>query len=560
MRADDRPRVLIVTGTLLAVDERSPIAAVRKQLAAMRASSGPWLDLRLKLLAAETLAGQAAARRRGGSWAGTVERLFSSPWAEGAPELTEVVLMTLLAAESIAYEAATFATLLADRALRDTLLARCDAVFVSSTLLRDASELLPLVARLRRAGNRVVVGGALAPLLAPGFAGHESIDVLAVGEGERLVPALAAWLRGGELRAPDGGRIERAGPTIVLHAGPSPGRSLDDLPRPDWSLAEQYHGRKLPMVFYESVRGCPYRCAFCNYPYLFADDRFRTRSAEAIADDWTAYARAGVRWITCLDSLFTLPPRRLDALCRLLIERRLDLRWICYARADDLCDEDRVRRMRDAGCVQVQIGLESGDAGQLERMDKRATPEQGLRALEVCRRVGITTLCTFIVGFPGETEATVAATRDLILAGRPDFAYLAPFTTRVEGVPVLGPESRARYGLVTTQGITSSAPYWRHDTMSAADVPDLLRRTNAAIVEARASLDATLFYRTILHYERARDREDLLDFQRDAARSGRVAQALLRGVGVWAQGRLRRDLDQVLRTSGTPSDGTTSTS
>ncbi len=535
-----------MTGTLLAVDERSPLAAVKKQLAAMRASSGPWLDLRLKLLAAESMAGMAAARRRGGPWSATVERLFGAEWQEGAPELSEVVLAGLLRDQGLAFEVATYGQLEGDRRRRREVLGRCGVVFASSTLLRDASELLPLVARLKRPDNRVVVGGALAPLLAPGFGGDAAIDVLAVGEGERLVPALAAWIRGSALAPPAGGRLAQAGPTAVLHAGPSPDRSLDALPRPDWALAEQVHGRRFPMVFYESVRGCPYRCAFCNYPYLFADDRFRTRSAEVIARDWEAYARAGVRWITCLDSLFTLPPRRLDELCRLLVERRVGVEWICYARADDLCDEARVHRMREAGCRQVQIGLESGDRGQLERMDKQSTPEQGLRALEVCRRAGITTLCTFVVGFPGETEGTLRATRDLIAAGRPDFAYLAPFTTRVEGVPILSAASRERYGLVTTQGITSSAPYWRHATMSAAEVPALLARTNAELVDQRASLDATLFYRTILHYERDRDREDLLDFQRDAARAGRVARGAVGAVGRWAQRRLDRDLPRVL--------------
>jgi radical SAM superfamily enzyme YgiQ (UPF0313 family) len=316
-------------------------------------------------------------------------------------------------------------------------------------------------------------------------------------------------------------------------------------PTPDWRLAESQHGRPFPMVFYESVRGCPYRCAFCNYPYLFDDTRFRTKSAARIADDWTAYAAAGVKWITCLDSLFTLPPKRLDALCEQLIARDLGLSWVCYARADDLLDPVRVRAMRRAGCVQVQIGLESGDPDQLVRMDKRATVADGERALAVCRDEGIATMCTFIIGFPGETRETVRATTDFVLRARPDFYYLAPFTTRVEGVPILSPASRERYGIRTTQGITSSAPYWRHATMSAAEVPDLLRLHNAEIVEAEASLDATLFYRTSLRY-RPEDGPALRAFQRATAGSAPWVRAGLRTVGRWVQRRLERDLARVL--------------
>jgi anaerobic magnesium-protoporphyrin IX monomethyl ester cyclase len=538
-----------VTGTLLAVDEVSARAALRKQLQAMTASSGPWLDLRLKLLAAEEMLAQRAARRAGARsgawWSPVAEELLSDDFALGAPELTEVVLMTLLEREGVAYEASTFSALSGDHALRERLLDACPVVFVSSTLLRDQSELLPLVALLKRPGNRVVVGGALAPLLRPGWAGSPDIDVLAVGDGERLVGPLVRWARGGALQPPEGGSLEQAGPTAVLSSGPMPGRSLDALPRPDWALACRYHGRKFPMVFYESVRGCPYRCSFCNYPYLFDDSRFRTKSALRIAEDWTEYARQGVQIITCLDSLFTVPPRRLDELCTLLIERDLGLQWICYARADDLQDPERVARMRRAGCVQVQIGLESGDEGQLQRMAKQCTVEHGLRAVAVCREQGIVTLCTFIVGFPGETRQTLMATRDFVLRAQPDFYYLAPFTTRVLGVPILSESSRERYGIETSQGITSSAPYWRHATLSASEVPDLLVEHNAAIVEAGASLDATLFYRATVRY-RPPHRPALLALQQQAARSSPWTRRGLRLAGRWVQHKLEQDLGRVL--------------
>ncbi|MBX2796419.1 MAG: radical SAM protein [Myxococcales bacterium] len=555
--AVETPRVLIVTGTMLAVDEGSVWRALARQLASMRASSGPWLDLRLKLLAVRELLAQRALRRRGGAWSATVDRLFTDD-APATPELTEVVLATLLEARGLPWEATTWARLASDRVECSRLLDRCSVVFASTTLLRDLSELQPLVALLRRPGNRIVVGGALAPLLPPTWPGSPHIDVLAVGEGERLLDSLADWVRGAPLRPPPGGNVRRVGVTQVVTAGPSPSRSLDDLPRPDWRLAERYHGRPLEHVYYESVRGCPYRCSFCNYPYLFADTRFRTKSASRIADDWEAYARAGVKTITCLDSLFTVPPKRLDELCALLVERDLDLEWICYARADDLTDPARVQRMRAAGCIQVQIGIESGDPGQLKRMDKRCDVEQGKAAIALCREHGITTLCTFIVGFPGETASSLQATLDFVLEAQPDFYYLAPFTTRVLGVPILSEASRAEHAIETSQGISSSAPYWRHATMSCADLAAPLESLNRQIVQAGASLDATLFYLATRRYRPA-DKPDLLAFQREAAQASPWLRRGLTRLGRWVQTRLERDQERVL-TRGQPPAGTMSTS
>ena len=551
------PRVLIVTGGFVAVSERSMLRALQRQVASHRASPGGWLDLQMKLRIGEELVAQQAFLRsralRRKPYGGAALRYFGSRSMFDTPELTEVVLMTLLAAEGIACEAATYAELHADAGRRARLLDTCELVFASTTLLRDLSELAPLLAMLRRPGNRIVCGGALASLVhgdmdrlselaGPGPAGaHGSaaIDVLAVGHGELLVPALAAWMRSGyrEL-APPGGRIAQRGGVTVMWSGQPPGHDLDALPRPDWSLAERYHGRRMSMVYYESVRGCPYRCSFCNYPYLFDDSKFRYKSANRIADDWACYAAGGAAYITCLDSLFTMPRQRLVALCEQLVARDIRVRWVCYARADDLSDIEVCRLMRRAGCIQVQIGIESGNQGQLDRMNKRATVPQGASALANCHRTGITTLISLILGFPGETEATLRDTLDFVRETGPDFAYLAPFMTRIESVPVLSPASRERFGLVTAGGLASSAPYWRHDTMCSSELAERWSRFMRAMVHERCALDGGLFYQGTLGYERGRDRDPLLAFQRDCLDALSGMRRLLAPVHAYVQRRV----------------------
>jgi anaerobic magnesium-protoporphyrin IX monomethyl ester cyclase len=549
-----RPRVLIVTGGFVAIKERSLVRALRRQVAAHRASQGGWLDLQLKLRMGEELAVQQAFLRsrtfRRQPYRAAVERYFGSGMIFDTPELTEVVLMTLLAAEDIDCEAATYAELHADPGRRERLLAACSTVFASTTLLRDTSELAPLVQMLRRPGNRIVCGGALASLLHAelgrvsgngmrgvdglrgirdgdglrGVDGIRGVDVWAVGHGELLVPALAAWIRGGHrtLAAPPGGRLAVQDGVTVMFSGQPGAGGLDALPRPDWTLAERYHGRPMPMVFYESVRGCPYRCSFCNYPYLFDDRRFRFKSAARIAADWAHYTAGGATHITCLDSLFTMPRPRLVALCEELIARRLGIRWICYARADDLAELEICRLMRRAGCIQVQIGIESGNQAQLDRMNKRATVEQGARALRNCHETGLATFVSLILGFPGETAQTLRDTLDFVRETGPDFTYLAPFMTRIESVPVLSEASRARFGLVTAGGLGSSAPYWRHDTMCSSELADRWQWFTHAVIRERCTLDGGLFYQGTLGYQRGRDRDALLAFQRDrlAALSG----------------------------------------
>ena len=538
-------RVLIVTDGLLSLKETSVWSALRKQGDVHRRSAGPWLDVRLKVMTLERVlpiwAHRKTAAFRRAPYRDVVDTLLTPEINEGAPELTEVVLMTALAAEGVAFEATTYAELAADKRLRDRLLGDTDAVFASTTMLRGPPEIAAVGTLLKRPHNKVVAGGALTAVLHADWPGVPGIDLVAVGYGEWLVPALVAWLRTGELVPPPRGRVEDRGGTPILYSGQPEGKSLDDLPTPDWSLAEAYHGRRYELVHYESVRGCPYRCQFCNYPYLFDDSKFRTKSAERIADDWTAYAEAGVRRIKCLDSLFTMPRKRIERLCDLLVERDLGLEWICYARADDLVFRDTAARMREAGCIQVQIGIESGDQAMLDRMQKKCTVETNLAAMKRCAEVGLSSLVSVIVGYPGETVDTIEATFAHLAEGEPDFYYAAPFSVQLGDIPVMSAESRERFGLVANPE-ASSDRYWKHATMDCAEAVDHVVAFNERMMRGRHSLDASIVYPAISAYRRAEHREALLDWQYDAVCGGGWLRRPLRTAGRWAQGRLRRDL------------------
>jgi radical SAM superfamily enzyme YgiQ (UPF0313 family) len=296
------------------------------------------------------------------------------------------------------------------------------------------------------------------------------------------------------------------------------------------------------MIYYESVRGCPYRCNFCNYPYLFDDVVFRTKSARKMADDWCHYVDSlGVEYITCLDSLFTIPRERLSEFCRLLIERRVRVKWICYARADDLADEQTVALMKEAGAHQVQIGIESGDPQLLDNMNKACTVEANRQALLNCRRHGLTSVVSLIVGFPGETAASLERTYRFLEGSPPDFYFLATFSTRVAGVPLLQPENRARFSLEVMPNLYSMAPYWRHATMSCAEVGNHVRQLDRRLMANRVALNAALFYRGMLGYDVSQC-DALLDYQRRVAEEHGLVRSIFDMAHRWVDVRLGRDV------------------
>jgi anaerobic magnesium-protoporphyrin IX monomethyl ester cyclase len=526
-------KVLVMTGGLVTGNESSSWSVARRLFRQWMASGHAWLDLKIKLVFAEFL----------------LHRPRADSDALSTPDLTEVVLATLLQQAGMPYALATYGDLFDRPRHVRRLLDESDCVFVSTTFLRDLSELMPLVRMLKRPHNHLVVGGPLAGLLANNWQDTPEVEVLAPGYGEFLVPALAEWIRSGfrTLNAPAGGRLLERGRTKILYSGVPQSEDLDFLPTPDWQLSERDHQRRYRMVYYESVRGCPYRCSFCNYPYLFTDTKFRYKSARRMADEWEHYLTCHeIDSITCLDSLFTVPRQRLAEFCRLLVERRLRVKWTCYARADDLADEATAVLMKSAGLDQAQIGLESGDQGQLDRMEKACTVESNARAIDNCRKHGITSVVSLIVGFPGETAETLERTLEFLRRHPPDFFFLAPFSTRATGVPVLNEANRSRFQLRTANHLNTGAPYWRHSTMSCAEVGGHTRRMYQCITSESISLNAALFYDRLATF-RPEERAELLRRQKTLIQSSALRRWLFARLHGFIDRRLAADVERQFR-------------
>ncbi len=546
-----RHKVLIVTGGLLTEKETSLFQALKKQYRQKQYSQHAWLEFKLKILTLEPLIASTFEKvfhsftRR---LSKRVKQFLNSRENVNTPELAEVVLATLLNQENIPYETITIAELFEHKNKTDKLLNECDCIFLSTTLLRDLSELRPVIQVLNRPSNHIVLGGALTSLLHDQWQAIDGVEIVAVGYGELLMPTLANWIRSDftNLMPDSSAYCSKKSSTDILYSGYPETSSLDSLPAPDWSLTRNYHKTAYTMINYESVRGCPYRCSFCNYPYLFDDNKFRYLSADRIAHDWSHYVdKLGIKYITCLDSLFTMPKRRLIDLCQHLIERKIKVKWICYARADDLADENIVQLMKRAGAHQVQIGLESGHPDVLENMDKRCDVNMNAKAITNCRKYGLTTVVSLIVGFPGETTSTLEATYKFLSQYPPDFYYLATFSTRAAKVPILSMANRIKFGLYVDDNSYTMAPYWKHNSMDCIQASDHIRELNQRLMKNKITLNAVVFYSGLLHYK-SEDRPELLAFQQKTVTRHPLLGNLFKILLKWINYKMRKDMRHCL--------------
>jgi p-methyltransferase len=190
----------------------------------------------------------------------------------------------------------------------------------------------------------------------------------------------------------------------------------------DWSLFTR--DLIVPTVQTRTARSCAFKCAFCRYPVVAGS--LNLVDLDVIERELEHFQALGVRYLLFVDDTFNIPEPRFKALCRRMIARKFDFSWFSYfrcANADDECFE----LMAQAGCKGVFLGIESGDQQVLRAMHKGATVERYLHGVRKLNEKGIISYASFIIGHPGETEASAHNTFRFIEAARPTFYCLESF-------------------------------------------------------------------------------------------------------------------------------------
>ena len=167
---------------------------------------------------------------------------------------------------------------------------------------------------------------------------------------------------------------------------------------------------KGPFTFIVTSRGCPAGCVFCikHVSYQYA---LRTRSPEKIMEELWLLKKLGVNNIHMYADLFTVDRAQVIELCQRMIDEKINMRWTANSRVDYV-DEEMLSLMGQAGCWFLSWGIESGSEEILKRAHKGISLEKVERALRWSKKAGIKNWGYFIIGLPGETEATIRETID----------------------------------------------------------------------------------------------------------------------------------------------------
>lgn len=267
----------------------------------------------------------------------------------------------------------------------------------------------------------------------------DSIQGVCIGEGEQTLPALLKKIDADEsILDTDGFWWRTQQGSIKKNPVPALNPDLSSLPYPDYSIfnidsINQAASGWMTMML---TRGCPHRCSYCSNHVLRSiypneKDYVRVPPVEhaigIIKNNLSCYS--DVKGITFGDDLLVWNKKWFKEFAD-RYRSEVGLPFICNARVEYLT-EDICSSLKEAGCVLVAIGVESGSEW-IRRyiLNRKTSNEQIINACQLLKRFDIQILSFNILGLPGETKHLMQETLSLNKRIKPDMGaayYFFPY-------------------------------------------------------------------------------------------------------------------------------------
>ncbi len=270
----------------------------------------------------------------------------------------------------------------------DDIPMKCDLAAISS-YSAQIGEAYDLAGRYQAAGIPVVLGGPHVTALPHEAA--EYCDAVVIGEGEPVWPELLADVENHRLKG-------------IYDARPYD-YDLADSPIPAFGLLDIAKYNRLTV---QTSRGCPHKCEFCAGSILLTD-KYKQKPVENVVREIDRILEIWKHpFIEFADDNSFVNKAYWKELLTALKAKKF--RWFAETDLSISEDDDLLEMMRQSGCAQVLIGLESpvetGLPGLELRSDwKRKRFPQYKDAIRTIQSHGIAVNGCFVIGLDGHTPA-----------------------------------------------------------------------------------------------------------------------------------------------------------
>lgn len=283
----------------------------------------------------------------------------------------------------------------------------CDYVSPHSYL----PEIREIITACKRACDaKIVIGGPAVSQSPAAVARYMGCEMVVSGEGEKAFPALLKAIVNKDDPADVSGVVVVTGDEVRAHQ-PVPITDMNELPDPQlsrWLNLRHYAAYEAAFPI-QTKRGCMFKCSYCCYP-LLEGSAWRLKDPEWVADQAALACASGLRMIDFVDSVFGLPEEHAVACCEAIARKSVNIPLSTLDLNPLACSPDIITAMNAAGFSAVGITAESGSDTMLSSLNKGFDSYYLRHAASNLRKLNARKLWMFMIGGPGETEATVKET------------------------------------------------------------------------------------------------------------------------------------------------------
>ncbi|MBI4472050.1 MAG: cobalamin B12-binding domain-containing protein [Acidobacteria bacterium] len=320
-----------------------------------------------------------------------------------------------------------------------------DPAVIGFSVMTNKSDICTRIVAIAKGINPkiITVAGGYHPTLSP--ADTHGFDYIIRGEGEHSFLKLMRVVFDGQGKLSEVSRLgsnpEFPDQVVDIEKLPHPAKHLvlgeSDYPRGGMSIVI-------------SSRGCPFSCTYCSSPAFFGRRVYYRPFSDVIDEITELQDRYNLKEFYFADDTFTIKKPRVHEFCRELIARNMRVNWSCITRLD-LIDEETLDLMKQSGCNNIWLGVESGTERILEVVGKDLSMAKIRSKVGLLNRMQMPWSGFFMIGLPSETVDEMWQTYEFMKELNPAYAEVNIFN------PLPGTDL---YHLAEKQGKLDRSEIW----------------------------------------------------------------------------------------------------
>lgn len=263
-----------------------------------------------------------------------------------------------------------------------------DVVAISS-FTAQINQAYALADQYRKLGTKVILGGLHVTTMPHEAASHA--DAIVLGEGEVTWEMIIADLKNNNLKP--------------VYDGRNVNFDLSLSPLPDYKILDIDKYNRLTV---QTQRGCPFKCEFCASSILLSS-KYKHKPVAKVVDEINFIKSLWDKpFIELADDNTFANKKHAKELVRAIAE--LKIKWFTETDISVAEDDELLAMLRDSGCRQLLIGLESPTTSGLHHLElknnwKEKQRDKYYSAIKKIQSYGITVNGCFVMGLDGEDSS-----------------------------------------------------------------------------------------------------------------------------------------------------------